>query len=61
MSACILESRGVRGKGENVEGGFMKCDVGASSFAKNATTLSAFRMLALSLTFFASKLAPTEG
>ncbi|PLR62773.1 hypothetical protein QCBJ_14550 [Pseudomonas sp. QC2] len=30
MSACILESRGVRGKGESVEGVFMKC-VGAVS------------------------------
>lgn len=28
MSACIVESHGIRGKGESVEGVFMKCVAG---------------------------------
>ena len=35
--------------------------VGASLLAKNSQTPRFFRKPALSLTFFASKLAPTEG
>ncbi|PMY05596.1 hypothetical protein C1Y22_31105 [Pseudomonas sp. MPR-R2A5] len=35
--------------------------VGASLLAKNSQTPRSFRKHALSLTFFASKLAPTEG
>ena len=40
MIACILESRGVRGKGESVEGVFMKC-VGASTFQTLSTAVGA--------------------
>ncbi|TVT87783.1 hypothetical protein FPT15_27510 [Pseudomonas sp. RGB] len=40
MIACILESRGVRGKGESVEGLFMKC-VGASTVQTLRTPVGA--------------------
>ncbi|MQB16252.1 hypothetical protein DXU77_14325 [Pseudomonas lactis] len=38
----------------------LKLFVGASLLAKNSQTPRSFRMHALSLTFFASKLAPTD-
>ena len=60
MIACILESRGVRGKGENVEGVFMKCDVGASLLAKTVNDNASLLNAGVVMAFFASKLAPTK-
>jgi len=40
MSACIVESHGIRGKGESVEGLFMKC-VEARSFRQCRSTVGA--------------------
>ncbi|PRW76541.1 hypothetical protein C7A12_14295 [Pseudomonas fluorescens] len=41
--------------------GFVLIPVGASLLAKNSQAPRLFRRAALSLTFFASKLAPTSG
>ncbi|RZI18210.1 hypothetical protein EUX53_25210 [Pseudomonas orientalis] len=57
MSLSKTRSR----EGACPDAGQLRLFVGASLLAKNPQAPRSFRKHALSLTFFASKLAPTEG